>query len=341
MTEPLRVGLLGLTHDHVWDNLPHLLNHPDTVLVAAADPHAELLARVNDLAPCFTSTNYDDVLKMEGLDAVWIFGSNKVGAELATTAAQNNLHVLIEKPMAASYAGATSMFEASRQNRTRLLINWPFAWWPQLQHALQLAHDGAVGDIWQVKYRAAHEGPAELGCSSFFCDWLFDEEQNGGGAMMDYCCYGCVLAAVVQGSPDTVQGMSGRFVKDSISVDDNAIIVMKYANGMATAEASWTQIGKLTAYTTAIYGTTGTLMVEPGAGSRLLLATPDDPNGSPVEVPAAAEHLTNPAAHFVHGIRTGEPFQALCRADSGRAAQEILEAGRKSARSGQQVTLPL
>jgi len=341
MTVPLRIGLLGLTHDHVWDNLPHLLNHRDANLVVAADPNPELLARVNELAPCSTSTNYDDVLNTENLDAVWIFGSNKVGAELATAAAKRGLHVLIEKPMAASYAGATAMVEAAIENNARLMINWPFAWWPQLQHALKLASDGAIGDIWQVKYRAAHEGPAELGCSSFFCDWLFDEEQNGGGAMMDYCCYGCLLAAVVQGCPASVQGMSGRFVKDSIEVEDNAIIVMKYANGMATAEASWTQIGKLTAYTTAIYGTTGTLMVEPRAGSRLLLATPDDPTGSPVDVPAPAEHLTNPAAHFLHGIRTGEPFQALCRADSGRIAQEILEAGRQSAVSGQQVILPL
>ena len=210
-----------------------------------------------------------------------------------------------------------------------------------MQHAIRLARDGAIGRVWNVNYRAAHAGPKELGCSDEFCEWLFDPQLNGGGgALMDYCCYGAVLARVLLGMPTSVTGLIGNFCNSSITVEDNALIAMKYPQGMATAEASWTQIGKLTSYTTAIYGTEGTLVVEPRDGGRLLLATEADPEGSPVELPEQAPHLRDSAAHFLHLISGGEELMPLCEALACRDAQEILEAGLASSSSGTANTLP-
>ena len=39
-----------------------------------------------------------------------------------------------------------------------------------------MAQAGEIGQLWQVKYRAAHQGPVELGCSPQFWEWLYDEE---------------------------------------------------------------------------------------------------------------------------------------------------------------------
>ena len=221
------------------------------------------------------------------------------------------------------------------------MVNWPFAWWPQMQQALRVIDEGLIGRVWQVKYRAAHAGPAELGCSPQFCDWLFDEEANGGGAMMDYCCYGTTLARVILGQPEHVSGMCGNFCKTELSVEDNAIIVMKGTDFMATAEASWTQIGKMTSYTTSIYGTTGTLLIEPRHGGRLLLADETDPEGRALAVAPQEDHMASATAHFIHHIQTGAELLPLCRADLCRDSQEILEAGKQSMHDGNQVDLPL
>lgn len=221
------------------------------------------------------------------------------------------------------------------------MVNWPFAWWPQLQHAVTLAQNGELGDVWQVKYRAAHAGPREMGCSSYFCDWLTDPERNGAGALMDYCCYGVILSRVLLGRPSQVTGIAGRLCKRDIAVEDNAVIVTSSATGIGIAEASWTQIGKPTGYVTAIYGTKATLLVEPRQGGRLLMATTDKPEGVEIDVPAPAPHRTNSAAHFLWGVTTGGKFDPLCRADLCRDAQEILEAGLFSSRTGATVPLPL
>ena len=51
--------------------------------------------------------------------------------------------------------------------------------------------------------------------------------------MMDYCCYGAVLAAALMGMPNQSLEAGGR--AKFLSVEDSGIIAMKYAQGMATA----------------------------------------------------------------------------------------------------------
>ena len=341
MTEPLRIGVLGLIHDHVWDNLSSLENCEGANLVSASDLNGPLTTRIAKEYGCKTYHSHEDHLSKENLDAVYIFSSNAEGAELAIKAMKQNLHILIEKPMAATLDQANRMVAAAEENQIKLMINWPFAWWPQLQKAMSMAKSGILGKLWAVKYRAAHSGPAELGCSEYFCDWLFNPELNGAGALMDYCCYGCVLSTSLLGLPESVTGMTGGQVKDGLTVEDNAILAMKYPFGMSSAEASWTQVGKLTSYTTAIYGTKGTILVEPRVGGRLYLATEADPQGSEVPVLDPEPFLQNSANHFVHMIRTdGEPWM-FCNPAHARNAQEILEAGVRSAQEGSHITLPL
>jgi predicted dehydrogenase len=324
-----RLGVLGLTHDHIWDNLPFARDQANVTVVAVADPHASLCQRAASEYGCVTYSDYEEMLSAEKLDAVMVYADNATGAKLVEMAAARGLHAMVEKPMAATQAGADRMLAAARANNTRLMVNWPFAWWPQMQQAISTAKSGAIGDVWQVRYRAAHQGPAEVGCSEFFCDWLFDPKRNGpGGAFMDYCCYGALLAQVLLGRPDSVWATADQLVKTAACpVADNAVLVMKYRRGIAMSEGSWSQIGKLSAYLTMIYGTRGTLLLEPRHGGRLLLATEDNEEGAEVPVPKPAAELANPVAHFVHGIETGAAFWALCDPDVGRDTQEILERG--------------
>lgn len=337
-----RIGVLGLTHDHIWDNLSQVAEDKGAQLVAAADPHEQLLGKVEREFSCRPYRNYETMLDNEELDAVYVYSDNARGPELTEMAARRDLHVLVEKPLAATLDGAERMLTVTREAGVRLMVNWPFAWWPQMQCALQMAAAGQIGELWQVRYRAAHAGPRELGCSPFFCEWLYDPARNGAaGAYMDYCCYGAVLARVLLGAPHSVTAVGGRLVKQDIGVADNAVLIMSYDRALAVSEGSWTQIGKLSAYTTVIYGTRGTLMVEPRVGGRLLLATDEDPEGTEVVVTTPSPERRTATAHFLTLFETAAPAMPLCDPVHARDAQEILEAGARAMETKTQVTLPL
>lgn len=342
MATPLRIGVLGMTHDHVWGNLRELQESALGTLVAAADPSEDLCEKATNEFGCpQVFDDYDEMLATVDLDAVYVFADNLSGAELTMMAAERGLHVMVEKPMASTLDGANQMLAAARKAGVALMVNWPFAWWPQLQHAFTMAHAGEIGQLFQTKYRSAHAGPKELGCTPHFYNWLYDPQLNGAGATMDYCCYGAALARYLLGQPSRVNGTVGHCLKDYITLDDNAIIVMQWPRAIAISEASWTQIGHLTSYYAAIYGSEGTLVVEPGSKGRLLLANEAHEDGIEVDVPALPAGMRNASDFFLSRISQGLPIEGICSAEVSRDAQEILEAGLISAQEGRTISLPL
>jgi predicted dehydrogenase len=327
-----RIITLGLHHDHVWSNLEELAATGRAELAGAADADAELLAKYRDRFPGETTESYDELLSRDGLTAAYVFGSNKLSEDLVVKACERGLHCLVEKPMAATLAGAERMLAAARASGVRLMVNWPFAWWPQLRHGIYMAQVGELGQLWQVRYRAAHQGPVELGCSRQFCEWLYDAELNGAGALMDYCCYGAVLAEVLLGQPESVSGLRIRTgLKPDLALEDNAVLLLKYPHALATTEASWTQIGHLTSYSATIYGNKGTVHIEPGHDGRILHATAEHPDGIALHLAAQPDHLRNASTHFLAAIDDpAMEIYPLCDAGHGLNAQRILEKGIQS-----------
>jgi predicted dehydrogenase len=338
----LRVGVVGLIHDHVWTNLTQLQESPYGDLIAAADTNQVLLDKVQAEYNCqqiFDS--FHTMLEEVPLDAIYVYLDNAGSVEVVKSAAEKGIHAMVEKPMAATLGGADQMLSAARVHDTYLMVNWPFAWRSGVVKALELAKSGLIGDLFSVKYRAAHAGPKEYGCTPFFYNWLYDQSKNGAGAIIDYCCYGAVLARYLLGQPNRVFGMAERLQKDYTLVDDNAVIVMQWPHAVAISEASWTQIGDMTSYETLIYGREGTLKVERGQNGTLWHATRENPDGVELEVSPIPYENTTASNYFLNRIMEGEPIQGLCNPNISRDAQEILEAGLLSSIKGKRMTLPL
>jgi predicted dehydrogenase len=338
MPDKLRVGVLGLSHDHIWDNLKSLSESADGVLVAAADPHPELQEHVRSLGCEHVFADYSELLDSVPLDAVYIYADNRQGVDLAVQAAARGLHIMVEKPMASTLAGADRMRGAAHAAGVQLMVNWPIAWRPELQYAFQLIDEGRIGDIFQVNYRSAHAGPRELGCSPYFSEWLYDPQRNGAGALMDYCCYGAALTCRLLGLPSRVTAVSGRLRKVDLPAEDNAVLIMQHARAISTSTASWTQIGHMSSYIPMIYGSAGTLILQ---GGEVWLADAAHEDGVKLELPSPRAGQANSAEFFLGHVRSGEPITGLCSADVGLMAQEVLEAGLRSAAEGCTVSLPL
>ena len=152
MPDSLRIAVAGLAHDHIWDHLDDLAGSPSSEFVGAAEADGQLRSKIEKQYGCPTWNDWQQMLDDVELDGIYVYASNQQGATIATSAAERGLHVMIEKPMAANYSGARQMRDASVRNNVRLVVNWPFAWWPQMQDALRCIEDGEIGRVWQVKY---------------------------------------------------------------------------------------------------------------------------------------------------------------------------------------------
>ncbi len=340
MPDAIRIGVLGLVHDHVWSNLEQTKEVADAELVAAADPHDVLLERFRDATG--VDKTYSEpaaLLESEELDAVYAYGTNRGTADLVEMAAERGLHVMSEKPMASSLEAADRMLVACRSAGVVLMINWPTAWSPGLNHALRLAREGAVGRPWQMKWRGGHCGPDELGCDPHFCEWLFDPVENGAGALFDYLGYGANLARLFLGRPSQVMAVAGRLVRQNIPVDDNAVVALEYPDANAVIETTWTEaVPGWPPHDLVLYGTEGTMVAGRG---KVTVCTRGEGEAQEEEPPAPEAPRRNGPEYFRHCIRTGEPVEGMCSPEVSHDAQQIMEAARLSVLTGQRVALPL
>jgi predicted dehydrogenase len=345
----LNVGVLGLSHDHVWSNLAALAEGDLGRLVAVAEPDPALRERLHGLyGDAALHASFDDLLERRDLDAVFVFSDNRTSAELGVRALERRLPVMIEKPMAADLPGAEALLRASRRTRMPLMVNWPTAWRPALRHGLTLAVDGAVGEPIQLNHRGGHAGPREFGCSPQFSEWLYDPKRNGGGALIDYCGYGALLCRLVLGQPQRVTAVTPPPRKPDLVAEDNAIAVLLYPRALGLLEASWTQIGDEPGFAMIVYGDRGTLLVHQpratheserlGPGRVQLVTRTGSRFIDPPPLPLAER---DGPTHFLACLRASGEVTDLCAADIGRDVQEIITAALQSSAHRRVVPLPL
>jgi len=345
----LGVGVLGLSHDHVWGNLAALHAGEHGRLVAAADPDPQLRERFQKLyGGVATHEAFDDLLERRDLDAVLVFSDNRTSAALGVRALERRLPVMIEKPMAADLAGARALLHAGRAAGVPLMVNWPTAWRPALRHGLMLAADGMAGEPTQLSHRGGHAGPREFGCSPQFCDWLYDPRRNGGGALVDYCGYGAVLCRLVLGRPEAVTAVTPPPRKSGLVAEDRAIAILSYPRALGLLEASWMQIGGEPAFAMIVYGERGTLIVhqprptregERVGGGRVQIVTAEGSRF--VDPPPLPPDERDGPTHFLSRVAGGGEVTPFCAADVGADVQEVIAAAQRSSATGRRVELPL
>ena len=338
MPKTYRVGIASLVHDHVWGELKRWQEVPNVEIVAAGDVNQELRDRAQrDFGVANVHNSWREMVEQEELDVVQAAAENSAGADIVEACAAKGIHVLSEKPMSASLDQANRMVRAAETAGITLMINWPTAWNPAIQEMERRINAGEIGRLLYFKQRSAHNGPRELGCSPYFCDWLYDEEKNGAGALMDYCCYSANMCARFLGLPEAVTGFRGIFAKQYPLPDDNAIILMKYPRAFGVAEASWTQVTDYATPNPVAYGTEGSLAV---AKDKLVLQRPGEEPQTIVPRELSAPLRSGPE-YMIHCLEMGIQPEGFCSMRVSRDAQEILEAGKRAADTGQTVHLPL
>ncbi len=161
MTSPLRIGLAGLG-SMGRNHLRVISNHPETTLVAVADPDPAALGAAAGQTGAAGFADPLEMVRQTNLDGFVIAAPTTAHLPLALAAIERGLGVLVEKPLAATVEDGLAIVNAARKRNVRVQIGHVERYNPAVLEMGRLMRAGWLSTIYAITSRRAGPFPARI-----------------------------------------------------------------------------------------------------------------------------------------------------------------------------------
>lgn len=239
-------------------------------MLIAADIERDRAEEVARTTGCLVTTNWQDVVAREDIDAVIVSTTNDWLAPITIAALGHGKHVLCEKPLGREPEEARRMVEAAGLNRRKLKTGFNHRHHPAIWKAHELCAGSAIGDVLFIRCRYGHGGRP-----GYEKEWRANAEVSGGGELLDQGIHAIDLFRWFLGDFQEAFGYtSTQFWRPGggspsilgAYVEDNAFGLFRTAQGqIASLHASWTQWKNVFSFE--VFGREGYLIADGLGGS--------------------------------------------------------------------------
>ncbi|HWQ12473.1 MAG TPA: Gfo/Idh/MocA family oxidoreductase [Roseiflexaceae bacterium] len=350
-----KIAGINFEHFHMGDLLRMVHEHPEAEIVGVCDEHPERMqmAVANfGLRPEQVFTDPHACLRETRPDIVILCPAAARHGEFVELVAPYGVHVIVEKPMAASLQEADRMIAAMAPTGKLLAINWPLAWYPPHLTAKRLLDEGAIGELLEVHFYDGNRGPLYHTADKIevmpttamkAASWFYKKEA-GGGSLLDYLGYGTTLGTWYHGGRAPIEVTAVVDEPAGLEVDEHSITVARYDRGLSKFETRW---GTFTDPWThqpqpkcgfVLVGTDGTISSY-DYETTIRVQTRAHPEGQVVPVDAPAAPRRNPVEYVIHCVATGAPIEGPLSPAICRIGQQIVDSAVLSAKEKRTVPL--
>ncbi len=330
---PLRIAVVGVSHGHVGEvTAAAERGEVEVVGIFESDPAVAAGNRLAKMYPDLVYHDLETMLDETKPEAAMAYGSIWDHLSVVEACAPRGIHVMVEKPLAVSGEHARRMAALAREHRIHLLTNYETTWYPTNHRAKEMIAEGSIGRVTRINVFDGHQGPVEIGCGPEFLAWLTDPKLNGGGAVVDFGCYGANLATwMMNGArPVSVYAVLKQLKPEVYPlVDDDATIVVEYPGCTVEIMASWAWPHNRKDMH--IYGEKGHIYQDDSQNMRFAFG---QGKGTEVRLPMEAP-FDNPFAYLTAVVRGEITVEAsdLSALENNLTVVDILDAARESART--------
>jgi predicted dehydrogenase len=195
----------------------------------------------------------------EEIDIVVINTPNDLHRDQAVAALERGKHVLLQKPLSATLAGALEIQAAANQSTGSAGIYMSYFDHPIVHDLRAMARIGWFGSLTQIHARLMHSGgllwshEAAVGNPS----WRSSTKQTGGGAFIQLAVHYLRIANwILDDSVVRIFGFAANLHCPGLEGEDTGAAVIEFGNGcLATLNVSWCARGE----ELSLHGTEGSL----------------------------------------------------------------------------------
>ncbi len=223
MSAPIRFGLLSFAHYHAGFWAEAVANHPEARLAGVWDDDR---AR-GEAAAARHGTRYFAELGalLRECDAVGVTSETVRHADLVEEAARAGVHILCEKPMAATLADCDRIQRAVEASGVVFMQNFPKRFDPVNIELVARVQRGDLGQVVLVRIRHGHGGGHQ---PEFLRQWFVDPNLAGGGSLLDEGVHAADFLLWLLGPPERVTAVvSHRALR--LQAEDTASAIYSFS----------------------------------------------------------------------------------------------------------------
>ncbi|MHA1230808.1 MAG: Gfo/Idh/MocA family protein [Candidatus Helarchaeota archaeon] len=214
------IGHMGKTH------LYNSIKHPEIDVVAVADKSKNNLSKAKKLGIKNIYEDYTVLVEKEKLDAIILSLPNFLRVEPISLAAENGLHVMVDKPLSRTPEEAKEIERVIRKNGTRVMVSTNFRFFPHVQELKKRIDEGRYGEIVVANFDHIMHGPFSHPLYPRpVSQWWFNKSLVGGGALMDNGHHVIDLFNWFFPDPKVLSAELGYHY--NLQLEDHAVVVVK------------------------------------------------------------------------------------------------------------------
>ncbi len=346
MSNTTRVGIVG-TGGIARAQARALLKVEDVEIVAGCDVNEQALeAFAEKFEVPHTYADFNEMVKLDELDAVSVCTPNYVHRDPTIAALQAGKHVLVEKPMAMNAEEARAMVEAAEASQATLTMGFQWRLGAGPQTLKRFIDEGQLGKVLFARVQALRRrGIPSWGVFG-------QKELQGGGPLIDIGVHLIETAHYLMGEPKPVAASAQMFTYlgdrppavetqwgdwdwESYTVEDLAVGLVRFDNGaVMSVESSFAaHIGE-DSFNIQIMGEQGGCTTTPPRLFKDEAGTMVNVEPAYMEKYSTMERKIADWIAFLHGEK-----ETQCPARAGLAVQVILDALYESAEAGKEVLI--
>jgi len=350
-----RIAGINFDHFHMGDLLRMVHEHSDAELVGISDEQPSRMvdaARNFGLRPDQVFTDYRACLEQTKPDIVILCPAASHHGEWVEKVAPYDVHIIMEKPFAASLPEADRMIAAMQATGKQLIINWPLCFVESHVTAHRLVTEGLIGQVQEFHHYGGNRGPLYHGADKIEkeptsaekdASWFYKKEQ-GGGSLQDYLGYGTTLGTWYVNGAKPLEVTAVWDEPAGLEVDEHSITIIRYAFGLSKCETRWGTFTDPWVHQPqpkcgfVLRGTEGTI-ASYDYGETVRVQTRSHPEGYDIPFDKLQPPHENPVQHVLHCLNTGTPISGPLSVECSRIGQQIVDTAFRSAHEKR--TLPL
>lgn len=255
----IRVALLSRWHVHADDYARDIQANDDITISLVWDEDPERGENwASELNVPF-EIDLQKVLSNPDIDAVVVNTPTSMHKEVIISAANHKKHIFTEKVLAFTVADSEEIYQAVEDAGVELMVSLPRLTDNNYAYAQKAIDEGWLGELTTIRCRFAHNGAVatENNPDGWLPERFFNQEQAGGGAMIDLGAHPIYLVNRFAGKPQAVYARLEKFTSE---VDDNSALLVDYDSGvLGIIETSFVSHGS--PFQFELYGTEGSLMI--------------------------------------------------------------------------------